>query len=96
MVADGQDDPAKLPEIIGDSEKNHETVLTVNRLKREDGLLFKLLYEMHLLMVFIFTFKNLRFGVYSYMHAIHLNKILSNNDLCSAFAGSIAKNDQVD
>ena len=92
MDADGQDDPAKLPEIIGHSEKNPETVLTVNRLKREDSLLFKLLYEMHLLMVYIFTFKNLRFGVYSYMHAIHLNKILSNNDLCSAFAGSIAKN----
>ena len=92
MDADGQDDPAKLPEIIGHSEKNPETVLTVNRLKREDSLLFKLLYEMHLLMVYIFTFKNLRFGVYSYMHAIHLNKILSNNDLCNAFAGSIAKN----
>ena len=92
MDADGQDDPAKLPEIIGHSEKNPETVLTVNRLKREDTLLFKLLYEMHLLMVYIFTFKNLRFGVYSYMHAIHLNKILSNNDLCNAFAGSIAKN----
>ena len=92
MDADGQDDPAKLPEIIGHSEKNPETVLTVNRLKREDSLLFKLLYEMHLLMVYIFTFKNLRFGVYSYMHAIHLNKVLSNNDLCNAFAGSIAKN----
>ena len=25
----------------------------------------------------IFTFKNLRFGVYSYMNPIHLNKILS-------------------
>ena len=92
MDADGQDDPAKLPEIIAHAEKNPETLLTVNRLKREDSLLFKLLYEMHLLMVYIFTFKNLRFGVYSYMHAIHLNKILSNNDLCNAFAGSIAKN----
>ena len=36
---------------------------------------------MHLLMVYIFTFKNLRFGVYSYMHATHLNKILSNKKI---------------
>ena len=92
MDADGQDDPDKLPEIIRHSETNPETVLTVNRSKRKEGLFFKVLYEMHLLMTYIFTFKNLRFGVYSYMHAIHLNKILSNNDLCSAFAGSIAKN----
>ena len=92
MDADGQDDPAKLPEIIAHAEKNPKMILTVNRLQREDSLLFKLLYEMHLLMVYIFTFKNLRFGVYSYMHATHLNKILSNNDLCNAFSGSIARN----
>ena len=94
MDADGQDDPAKLPEIIAHAEKNPKMILTVNRLQREDSLLFKLLYEMHLLMVYIFTFKNLRFGVYSYMNPIHLNKILSNNDLCNAFAGSIARNFQ--
>ena len=92
MDADGQDDPAKLPEIIAHAVKNPKTILTVNRLQREDSLLFKLLYEMHLLMVYIFTFKNLRFGVYSYIHATHLDKILSNNDLCNAFAASIARN----
>ena len=94
MDADGQDDPDKLPEIIRHSETNPETVLTVNRSKRKEGLFFKVLYEMHLLMVYIFTFKNLRFGVYSYMNPIHFNKILSNNDLCNAFAGSIARNFQ--
>ena len=94
MDADGQDDPDKLPEIIRHSETNPEAVLTVNRSKRKEGLLFKVLYEMHLLMTYIFTFKNLRFGVYSYMNPIHLNKILSNNDLCNAFAGSIARNFQ--
>ena len=92
MDADGQDDPDKLREIIAHAEKNPKMILTVNRLQREDSLLFKLLYEIHLLMVYIFTFKNLRFGVYSYMHATHLNKILSNNDLCNAFAASIARN----
>jgi polyisoprenyl-phosphate glycosyltransferase len=92
MDADGQDDPAKLPEIIAHAVKNPKTILTVNRLQREDSLLFKLLYEMHLLMVYIFTFKNLRFGVYSYIHTTHLDKILSNNDLCNAFAASIARN----
>ena len=94
MDADGQDDPDKLPEIIRHSETNPETVLTVNRSKRKEGLFFKVLYEMHLLMTYIFTFKNLRFGVFSYMNPIHLNKILSNNDLCNAFAGSIARNFQ--
>tara|TARA_Y100000310_G_scaffold320711_1_gene377440 strand:- start:341 stop:1225 length:885 start_codon:yes stop_codon:yes gene_type:complete len=92
MDADGQDDPESLPEIIEHADKNSEKVLTVNRSKRNEGLLFKIFYELHLFITYLFTLKNLRFGVYSYMHPTHLNKILSNKDLCSAFAGSIAKN----
>ena len=92
MDADGQDDPDALPQIINHSEKNPEKILTVNRTKRNEGLLFKILYELHLFLTYLFTFQNLRFGVYSYMHPKHLKEILSNNDLCNAFAGSIAKN----
>tara|TARA_Y100000590_G_scaffold469465_1_gene657200 strand:- start:1617 stop:2501 length:885 start_codon:yes stop_codon:yes gene_type:complete len=92
MDADGQDDPETLPQIIDHAKKNPEKVLTVNRTKRNEGLLFKIFYELHLFITFLFTFKNLRFGVYSYMHPTHLNKILSNKDLCSAFAGAVAKN----
>ena len=92
MDADGQDDPEALPQIIDHANKNPEKVLTVNRTKRNEGLLFKIFYELHLFITFLFTFKNLRFGVYSYMHPTHLNKILSNKDLCSAFAGAVAKN----
>ena len=33
------------------AEKKPKTILTVNRLEREDSLLFKLLYEMHLLVM---------------------------------------------
>ena len=66
MDADGQDDPEALPEIIEHAYKNSETVLTVNRTKRNEGLIFKILYEIHLLITYIFTFKNLRFGLYGY------------------------------
>jgi len=92
MDADGQDDPDALPEIIELSEKNPEKIITVNRTKRNESLMFKILYEIHLFITYMLTFKNLRFGVYSYMHPIHLNKILLNKDLCCAFAASIAKN----
>lgn len=92
MDADGQDDPDALVEIIKYYEKNNEKVITVNRTKRNESLLFKFLYEIHLFLSFILTFQNLRFGVYSCMSQNHLKKILSNKDLCSAFAGSLAKN----
>ena len=67
-------------------------IITVNRTKRNESLLFKVLYEIHLFLSFILTFQNLRFGVYSCMNQNNLKEILSNNDLCSAFAGALAKN----
>ena len=92
MDADGQDDPDALPEIIKHSEIKPDQILTVNRTKRNEGLVFKILYEVHLFVTYILTLKYLRFGVYSYMNLSHVNKILSNSDLCSAFAAAIAKN----
>ncbi len=92
MDADGQDDPGALPEIIKHSEVKPDQILTVNRTKRNEGFVFKILYEVHLFVAYIFTLKYLRFGVYSYMNLTNVNKILSNNDLCSAFAAAIAKN----
>ena len=92
MDADGQDDPENLIEIIKYYEKNNGKVITVNRTKRNESLLFKVLYEIHLFLSFILTFQNLRFGVYSCMNQNNLKEILSNNDLCSAFAGALAKN----
>ena len=92
MDADGQDDPENLIEIIKYYEKNNGKIITVNRTKRNESLLFKVLYEIHLFLSFILTFQNLRFGVYSCMNQNNLKEILSNNDLCSAFAGALAKN----
>jgi len=92
MDADGQDDPENLIKIIKYYEKNNGKIITVNRTKRNESLLFKVLYEIHLFLSFILTFQNLRFGVYSCMNQNNLKEILSNNDLCSAFAGALAKN----
>ena len=51
MDADGQDDPVYLVDIIKESKKNPERTITINRTKRDDELLFKILYQT----VFIFV-----------------------------------------
>ena len=45
MDADGQDDPEYLINIIKESKKDPEKTITVNRTKRDDELLFKILYQ---------------------------------------------------
>ena len=91
MDADGQDDPEYLVDIIKESKKNPERTITINRTKRDDELLFKILYQMYLFLSFLLTFKYLKFGVYSYLHSSSLNKILSTNDVHLAYVASLAK-----
>ena len=91
MDADGQDDPECLVDIIKESKKNPERTITINRTKRADELLFKILYQMYLFLLFLLTFKYLKFGAYSYLHSSSLSKILSTNDIHLAYAASLAK-----
>ena len=91
MDADGQDDPEYLVDIIRESKKNPEKTITINRTKRDDEIKFKVLYQIYLFLSFLFTLKYLKFGVYSYIHSIFLDKILSTNDIHFAYVASIAK-----
>ena len=90
MDADGQDDPAYLVDMIKESKKNPERTITINRTKRDDELLFRILYQMYLFLSFVLTFKYLKFCVYSYLHSSSLDKILSTNDIHLAYAASLA------
>ena len=91
MDGDGQDDPEYLVNIIKESKKNTEKIITINRTKRQDEIKFKVLYQIYLFLSFLLTFKYLKFGVYSYIHSKFLDKILSTNDIYFAYAASIAK-----
>lgn len=91
MDADGQDDPEYLVDIIRESKKNPEKTITINRTKRDDEIKFKVLYQIYLFLSFLFTLKYLKFGVYSYIHSVFLDKILSTNDIHFAYVASIAK-----
>ena len=87
----GQDDPEYLVNIIKESKKNTEKIITINRTKRQDEIKFKVLYQIYLFLSFLLTFKYLKFGVYSYIHSKFLDKILSTNDIHLAYAASLAK-----
>ena len=91
MDADGQDDPQQLISIIEESKKDPEKTITINRNKREDGLLFKILYLTYLFLTFLLTFKYLKFGVFSYLHSSSIDRILSTDDVYMAYVGGIAK-----
>ena len=91
MDADGQDDPEYLLDIINESKKNPEETIAIHRTKREEGLKFKILYQMYLFLSFLLTFQYLKFGVFTYLYSSSLDKIFSTNDVYMAYPASVAK-----
>jgi len=91
MDADGQDNPEQIIDIIEESKKKPNRTITINRTTRKEEFIFKALYQIYLYMTFLFTFRYMRFGVYSYIHSDCLERILSTKDSQMAYAASLEK-----
>ena len=90
--SDGEDDPKKIKELINLAQKNPQSVITANRLKRTENIFFYFVYKMHLLITLILTGKYINFGNYSAFNSKNLNKLLRGSDLFLAYSAKIAKN----
>ena len=95
MDSDGEDDYSKISKILDLTRRDKEIdVITVNRSSRKESLLFRILYEVHLIITFFLTFKYIRYGNYSYLNSKALKFISKKKDLWLAYSASIEKNFQ--
>ena len=93
MDSDGEDDYSKISKILDLTRRDKEIdVITVNRSSRKESLLFRILYEVHLIITFFLTFKYIRYGNYSYLNSKALKFISKKKDLWLAYSASIEKN----
>ena len=92
MDADGEDDPRLLKKIINYSKEMPKKIITVNRTKRNEHPIFRLMYEAHYFLTILLTGKKVRFGNYSLINSENLEKLFSNGDLWGAYPAAIVKN----
>jgi len=90
--SDGEDDPKKIKELINQAQKNPQSIITANRLKRKENIIYNFFYKIHLLITFILTGKYIDFGNYSSFNSKNLNNLLRNSDTFLAYSAAIAKN----
>ena len=90
--SDGEDNPKKIKELIDQAQKNPHSVITANRLKRKENIIYNFCYKMHLLITLILTGKYIDFGNYSSFCSINLNKLLRGSNAFLAYSATIAKN----
>ena len=92
MDGDGEDRPEEIKILIEKIKKNPNLSVVAKRVKRSEGPFFQFLYQLHKLITFIFTGKNINFGNYSILTKNDVEKLHSKASLWSSFSGSVKKN----
>lgn len=92
MDADGEDAPININKMLAQLKKNgSKIIITCNRTKRKENLIFQIAYKIHLIIVFIFTFNWISFGNFTCFSTKILKKINLENVYC-AYSSEIKKN----
>lgn len=91
MDGDGEDRPEELTLLFKKSKENPLKTITANRIKRSEGLFFKLLYECHKILTYVFTGKLVKFGNYSCLPKKEASRLAQEACIWSSFSGSVTK-----
>ena len=91
MDGDGEDRPEELTSLFNKSKENPSKTVTLDRIKRSEGPFFKLLYECHKILTYVFTGKLIKFGNYSCLPKKDAAKLVKESCIWSSYSGSITK-----
>ena len=91
MDGDGEDRPEELTLLFNKSKENPLKTVTLDRIKRAEGLFFKLLYECHKILTYVFTGKLVKFGNYSCLPKEDAARLAKEAYIWSSFSGSVTK-----
>ncbi len=91
MDGDGEDRPEEIKNFIALSEQVGEQSIIGERVKRSEGLLFQICYKFHKFLTLAFTGKSIKFGNFTCLSKITIEKMLKEKATWSSFSGSLRK-----
>ena len=91
MDGDGEDRPEEINDFLLQIKVNPEIPIVGERIKRSESLLFKICYQLHKIITFTFTGKNIKFGNYSCLPKITVEKMIHEKATWNSFSGSLKK-----
>jgi hypothetical protein len=97
MDADGEDRPEELNEFFNKAKENPNMTITGNRFKRSEGIVFKILYEVHKVLTLIFAGKLIKFGNFTCLPKDHVEKLVQKAYLWNSYSSSVVRaiNDRI-
>ena len=92
MDGDGEDRPIEIKSLVERINNKPSVSVVAKRVQRSEGFFFQFLYQVHKLITFVFTGKNINFGNYSILTKEDVEKLHSKPSLWSSFSGTVKKN----
>ena len=91
MDGDGEDKPEEIKSFVDNLEYSPDKPIVGERVKRSEGLFFKLCYLIHKLITIVFTGQSIKFGNYTFLPKSTVQKMVNEKATWSSFSGSLAK-----
>ena len=91
MDGDGEDRPEEIKKFIELSEQVGEQSIIGERVKRSEGLFFQICYKFHKFLTLAFTGQSIKFGNFTCLSKLTIEKMLKEKATWSSFSGSLKK-----
>ena len=91
MDGDGEDRPEEIKNFIELSEKSNDVSIIGERVKRSEGLIFRVCYQFHKFLTYAFTGQSIKFGNFTCLSKSTIKKMLEEKATWNSFSGSLKK-----
>ena len=91
MDGDGEDRPEEIKNFINLAKQNSNAPIVGKRVKRSEGLIFKINYFIHKIVTFVLTGKSIKFGNFTCLPKNTVYKLINDKSTWSSFSGSLTK-----
>ena len=91
MDGDGEDRPEEIKNFVDYTRYTPDKPIVGERVKRSEGLFFKFCYGVHKILTFAFTGQSIKFGNYTCLPKLSVEKMINDKATWSSFSGALAK-----
>ena len=91
MDGDGEDRPEEIKMFLDQAENFNGKTFVGERIKRSENIVFKMCYQIHKLITLVFTGKSVKFGNYTCLPKVTVEKLINEKATWNSFSGSLTK-----
>ena len=91
MDGDGEDRPEEIKDFLEQIKNSNNQPIVGERVKRTEGMIFKLCYQFHKMITLTFTGKSIKFGNFTCLPKSTVEKLVNEKATWNSFSGSLKK-----